>query len=57
MHGIYVGSRAMFEAMNRTIAAAGLRPIIDRKFAFDDARSAYHHMQAAAHFGKIVVTL
>jgi NADPH:quinone reductase-like Zn-dependent oxidoreductase len=56
VHGIYVGSRAMFERMNRAIAAAGLRPVIDRAFAFDDARAAYHHMQAAAHFGKIVVT-
>jgi NADPH:quinone reductase-like Zn-dependent oxidoreductase len=57
VHGIYVGSRAMFEAMNRTIAVAGLRPVIDRQFAFDDAPAAYHHMQAAGHFGKIVVML
>jgi len=57
MHGIYVGSRAMFEAMNRAIGAAELRPIIDRSFGFDEARAAYHHMQAAGHFGKIVVTL
>lgn len=57
VHGIYVGSRAMFEAMNRAIAAAGLRPIIDRTFAFEDARAAYHHMRTAAHFGKIVVVL
>jgi NADPH:quinone reductase-like Zn-dependent oxidoreductase len=56
VHGIYVGSRAMFEAMNRAIGAAGLRPVIDRQFAFDDAPAAYHHMQAADHFGKIVVT-
>jgi NADPH:quinone reductase-like Zn-dependent oxidoreductase len=57
VHGIYVGSRAMFEAMNRAIAAAELRPIIDRHFAFDETRAAYHHMQAAGHFGKLVVTL
>jgi NADPH:quinone reductase-like Zn-dependent oxidoreductase len=57
VHGIYVGSRAMFEAMNRALTAAGLRPVIDRRFAFDDARAPYHHMQAAGHFGKIVVTL
>jgi NADPH:quinone reductase-like Zn-dependent oxidoreductase len=57
VHGIYVGSRAMFEAMNRAIAVAGLRPVIDREFTFDDARAAYRHMQGAGHFGKIVVTL
>jgi NADPH:quinone reductase-like Zn-dependent oxidoreductase len=57
VHGIYVGSRAMFEAMNRAIAAAALRPVIDRRFGFADARAAYHHMREAGHFGKIVVTL
>jgi NADPH:quinone reductase-like Zn-dependent oxidoreductase len=57
LHGIYVGSRAMFERMNRAIAAAGLRPIIDRRFAFDDARAAYRHMQGAGHFGKLVITI
>jgi NADPH:quinone reductase-like Zn-dependent oxidoreductase len=47
----------MFERMNRAIARAGLRPIIDRYFAFDDAHAAYHHMQGAAHFGRIVIRL
>jgi NADPH:quinone reductase-like Zn-dependent oxidoreductase len=57
VQGIYVGSRAMFEAMNRAISASELRPAIDRVFAFDDARAAFHHMQGASHFGKIVVTV
>jgi NADPH:quinone reductase-like Zn-dependent oxidoreductase len=57
VHGIYVGSRAMFEAMSRAIAAAALRPVIDRRFGFADARAAYRHMREARHFGKIVVTL
>jgi NADPH:quinone reductase-like Zn-dependent oxidoreductase len=55
--GIYVGSRSMFEAMNRAIAASGLRPVIDRQFGFEQAREAYHHMRSAAHFGKIVIAL
>ncbi len=53
--GIYVGSRDMFEAMNRAIALNGLRPIIDRVFPFSDAVAAFRHMEAAAHFGKIVI--
>jgi NADPH:quinone reductase-like Zn-dependent oxidoreductase len=57
VHGIYVGSRAMFERMNRAITATGLRPIIDRRFAFDEARAAYHRMQGGDHFGKIVIAL
>ena len=55
--GIYVGSREMFEAMNRAIAGAALKPLVDRRFPFEEARAAFHHMQAADHFGKIVVTL
>jgi NADPH:quinone reductase-like Zn-dependent oxidoreductase len=57
VHGIYVGSRAMFEAMNRALAATDLHPMIDRTFGFEQARDAFRHMQAGAHFGKVVVTL
>ncbi len=55
LQGIYVGSRAMFENMNRAITATELKPVIHKTFAFAEARAAYHHMQAAGHFGKIVV--
>lgn len=57
LQGVYVGNRAMFEDMNRTLALHDLHPAIDRIFAFADAREAFHHMRAAGHFGKIVVTL
>ena len=57
MQGIYVGSRAMFEAMNRALSLHTLRPVIDRTFAFEEARQALSYMESAAHFGKIVVTL
>jgi NADPH:quinone reductase-like Zn-dependent oxidoreductase len=55
MQGIYVGSRRMFLEMNRAIASAGLKPVIDRTFPFEKAKDAYHTMQAAGHFGKIVI--
>lgn len=57
VQGISVGSTQMFEAMNRAIAVAGLKPVIDKVFPFDDAPAAYRHMQSAAHFGKIVIKL
>jgi NADPH:quinone reductase-like Zn-dependent oxidoreductase len=57
LHGVYVGSRGMFEDMNRALALHGLHPVIDRRFAFEDAPDAYRHMQAAGHFGKIVITI
>jgi NADPH:quinone reductase-like Zn-dependent oxidoreductase len=53
--GIYVGSRDMFDSMNRAIAEWKLRPVIDRVFEFDDAPAAYHHLRSAKHFGKIVI--
>jgi NADPH:quinone reductase-like Zn-dependent oxidoreductase len=53
--GILVGSRVMFEAMNRAIALHQLRPVVDRVFAFNDTPAAYAHLEAGRHFGKIVI--
>ena len=55
VRGIYVGSRAMFTAMNRAIELHQLHPVIDRVFPWKDAPAALRHMQTAAHFGKIVL--
>jgi NADPH:quinone reductase-like Zn-dependent oxidoreductase len=57
LRGIYVGSRQMFDAMNRAIAGNTLRPVIDRVFAFAQAADAYRHMQSQAHLGKIVIRI
>jgi NADPH:quinone reductase-like Zn-dependent oxidoreductase len=53
VQGIFVGSRDMFEGMNKAIAAAQMRPVVDRVFDFKDIRAALQHMEAGAHFGKI----
>ena len=52
----YVGSRASFERMNRAIGVNALRPVIDRAFAFAEAKEAFEHLQTRTHFGKIVIT-
>ncbi len=57
VQGIYVGSREMFEAMNAAFSANALQPVIDRSFPFSEAPAAFHCMQAAGHFGKLVITL
>ncbi|HEY4775588.1 MAG TPA: NAD(P)-dependent alcohol dehydrogenase [Xanthobacteraceae bacterium] len=57
VQGISVGSTQMFEAMNRAIAVAGLKPVIDKVFEFDEAVAAYRHLQSATHFGKIVIRM
>jgi NADPH:quinone reductase-like Zn-dependent oxidoreductase len=55
MCGIQVGSRDMFEAMNRAIEVAKLEPVIDRVFDFSEARAAYEHLASGKHFGKVVI--
>ena len=55
MCGIQVGSRDMFEAMNRAIEVARLEPLIDRVFDFMEARAAYEYLAGGKHFGKVVI--
>lgn len=57
VQGIYVGSREMFEEMNRAIEAHALAPRVDRVFDFAHARAAYDHLASGAHSGKIVIRL
>ena len=55
IHGIFVGSRAIFEDMNRAISLHGLRPVISDTFPFAEAPAALRHMESGGHFGKIVL--
>jgi NADPH:quinone reductase-like Zn-dependent oxidoreductase len=57
LRGIHVGSRDMFANMNRAITATGLRPVIDKTFAFADAKQAYEYQAGGTHFGKIVIAI
>ena len=56
VHGIYVGSRQMFEDMLKAMEGAQLRPVIDRRFRFDELPDAMRYMEQGQHFGKVVVT-
>ncbi len=57
LQGIFVGSRAMFEDMNKAIAVNKLQPVIDRVFEFDEIGDALRHMESGSHFGKVVVKI
>lgn len=57
LQGIFVGSRSMFEDMNKAIAVNKLKPVIDRVFEFDETREALKHMESGSHFGKIVIKI
>lgn len=57
LQGLLVGPRDAFEAMNRAIASAGLRPVVDRVVPFEDVPEALGVMERAEHFGKIVIAV
>ncbi|MBW4024680.1 MAG: NAD(P)-dependent alcohol dehydrogenase [Proteobacteria bacterium] len=57
VRGIFVGSRQMFEAMNRAIALHRMEPVIDRVFPFEEAKAAYHYLKGATHIGKVVISI
>ena len=53
--GIFVGSRSMFEDLNRFLSVAEIHPVVDHVFTFQQARKAYEHLKDAGHFGKVVI--
>ncbi|MCZ8521556.1 MULTISPECIES: zinc-dependent alcohol dehydrogenase family protein [Paenibacillus] len=57
LQGVNVGSREMFEDMNRALRASRIRPVIDRVFPFAESVEALRYLQQGAHFGKICIRL
>ena len=57
LQAVDVGSREMFEAMNRTIGENGLRPVVDRVFGFDEAPEALRYLSQGNHFGKVCLRI
>jgi NADPH:quinone reductase-like Zn-dependent oxidoreductase len=57
LQGIMVGSRAMFDEMNRAMAVNKVHPVIDRIFPFNEAREAYRYLESGAHFGKVCIAI
>jgi NADPH:quinone reductase-like Zn-dependent oxidoreductase len=57
VQGIYVGSREMFEAMNRAIALHKMRPVVDRVFPMQEVRAALRYLESGLHFGKIALRI
>jgi NADPH:quinone reductase-like Zn-dependent oxidoreductase len=55
--GIYVGSRADFEALLAFMQKNRFKPVIDRVFEFKDAAAAFEYMDSGQLFGKIVIRL
>lgn len=55
MRGIAVGSRQMQEDMIQAIETTGIKPIIDKRFAFEELADAFRYQASGSHFGKIVL--
>ena len=53
VEAVDVGSREMFETMNKAIAFHAMRPVVDRVFGFSELREALNCLKGARHFGKI----
>lgn len=57
LRGIFVGSGVMAERLNACIDANGIKPVVDKVFAFEDALDAYRYQASSALFGKVVIRL
>lgn len=57
VQGILVGHRDGFEAMNRALAAGGVKPVVDNVFALQEVGQAFEHMASGNHLGKVVVRI
>ena len=56
LHGIFVGSRQMFEQMNQLLCLHNnIKPVVDKVFEFENVKDALEYMESGSHFGKIVV--
>jgi NADPH:quinone reductase-like Zn-dependent oxidoreductase len=55
IHGIGTGHRAAFEAMLAFVGEQSLRPLIARRYPFDDAPAALRDLDAGGFQGKLVI--
>jgi NADPH:quinone reductase-like Zn-dependent oxidoreductase len=57
VRGVEVGSRAMFEEMNRAIMQSCITPMIDRRFLFDQLPEALQYLERGDHVGKVTIMI
>ena len=55
--GVLVGNRAMAEELVAYASQVRLCPVVDRVFAFGQAREAYEYLRSGRHFGKVIVSI
>jgi len=55
LNGVNSGSRAQLDACLQWLVERGVRPVVDRVFAFEEANEAMSHLADASPFGKVVI--
>ena len=55
LKGLLNGPRDRFEEMLAFCEKHEIRPVVDKAFAFEEAREALEYMWAGKHFGKVVI--
>jgi D-arabinose 1-dehydrogenase-like Zn-dependent alcohol dehydrogenase len=53
--GSTMGTPQDFQSMVAFVGRHGIRPVVDKVFAFTDGEAAFRHMDEAQQFGKIVI--
>jgi NADPH:quinone reductase-like Zn-dependent oxidoreductase len=57
LHGITVGSRTMFEEMNRAIEVNRIKPVVDKVFPFAETAEAFRYQASSTSMGKVVIAI
>ncbi|MGX7706404.1 zinc-dependent alcohol dehydrogenase family protein [Methylobacterium sp. Gmos1] len=55
LQGLIVGSRRQQQDYVAALDRTGIRPVIDRTYAFEELPAAFRHQEGGAHFGKLCV--
>lgn len=55
IRNITVGDRVGLQELVRAVKGAGVKPVVDRVFAFAEARAAFEYLAKGAQIGKVVI--
>ena len=57
VRGVFACNREDFKTMVSALETGGVKPVIDKTFAFAELKEAYQYMMDGKHFGKVCVSL
>jgi NADPH:quinone reductase-like Zn-dependent oxidoreductase len=57
LQGINVGSKEMFNRMNNALEINNIHPIIEKTYAFEEAKEALTLLERSSHLGKVCISL